>query len=123
MPMQVCANRPCIALVAVPERFCAGCKAQGAGKDQRPSAAKRMYDGRWRRATAAYLAANPVAVDYFQCHNGKAYAAEVVDHIVPHRGDWKLFWDQANWQGLTKADHSRKTALEDGGFGRPRGRG
>jgi 5-methylcytosine-specific restriction protein A len=32
----------------------------------------------------------------------------------------KLFWDSDNWQGLTKADHDRKTALEDGGFGRAR---
>ena len=23
--------------------------------------------------------------------------AEVVDHIVPHRGDGKLFWDEGNW--------------------------
>ncbi|MHA6731654.1 hypothetical protein [Devosia sp. A369] len=21
----------------------------------------------------------------------------VVDHIVPHRGDQRLFWDRANW--------------------------
>lgn len=44
-------------------------------------------------------------------HNGVVYLAEVVDHIIPHRGDMKLFWDPNNWQGLTKADHDCKTAL------------
>ena len=37
----------------------------------------------------------------------------VVDHIVPHRGDQKLFWDKSNWQPLCKACHDRKTWRED----------
>lgn len=44
--------------------------------------------------------------------------ANVVDHIKPHRGDKVLFWDSANWQPLCKECHDRKTATEDGGFGR-----
>lgn len=39
-----------------------------------------------------------------------------VDHIVAHKGDMGLFWDQANWQALCKPCHSRKTATEDSGF-------
>jgi 5-methylcytosine-specific restriction protein A len=42
----------------------------------------------------------------------------VVDHKVPHRGDMKLFWDRNNWQSMAKECHDRKTASEDGGFGR-----
>jgi 5-methylcytosine-specific restriction protein A len=38
--------------------------------------------------------------------------ATVVDHIVPHRGDPVLFWDEANWQGLCKLCHDAKTARE-----------
>lgn len=43
--------------------------------------------------------------------------ASVVDHIVPHRGDANLFWDQSNWQAMSKSCHDRKTARENGGFG------
>ena len=38
--------------------------------------------------------------------------AKEVDHIIPHRGDMQLFWDVANWQGLCKSCHSKKTAQE-----------
>jgi tetratricopeptide (TPR) repeat protein len=47
--------------------------------------------------------------------------AEVVDHIVPHRADRKLFWDQSNWQALCRMHHSKKTATRDGGFGNRQG--
>ena len=38
---------------------------------------------------------------------------EDVDHIIPHRGDQKLFWDRNNWQALCKPCHDRKTGKED----------
>ena len=38
--------------------------------------------------------------------------ATVVDHIVPHRGDWAKFTDRGNLQSLCKPCHDRKTALE-----------
>jgi len=44
-------------------------------------------------------------------------AADVVDHIVPHRGDAKLFWDPANLQSMCKPHHdSSKAQLEHKGF-------
>lgn len=43
--------------------------------------------------------------------------AIIVDHIIPHRGDMKLFWDEDNWQSLCKHCHDVKTAKEDGGLG------
>lgn len=47
---------------------------------------------------------------------GRYVAATVVDHIVPHRGDMKLFWDRDNWQALCKACHdSHKQRLEKSG--------
>ena len=39
--------------------------------------------------------------------------ATVVDHIVPHRGDQKLFWDRGNWQPLCEHHHNVKTMTED----------
>lgn len=44
---------------------------------------------------------------------GRFVKAEVVDHIVPHRGDEKLFWDKSNWQALCKRCHDSKTMTED----------
>jgi 5-methylcytosine-specific restriction protein A len=38
--------------------------------------------------------------------------ATEVDHKVPHRGDWNLFADWKNWQGLCHKHHSAKTAKE-----------
>ena len=118
--MPFAAKRPCNggcgALVA--RGYCDGCKAKGLSGDRRKSSTQRGYGYRWQQASAAYLQAHPITVDWFGDHNGVIYLAEVVDHIIPHRGDMKLFWEPSNWQGLTKADHDRKTALEDGGFGR-----
>ncbi len=39
----------------------------------------------------------------------KLTPATVVDHIIPHRGDQKLFWDENNWQGLCEHHHNTKT--------------
>ena len=36
-----------------------------------------------------------------------------VDHIKPHRGDLKLFWDRSNWQALCHRHHSMKTRAHD----------
>lgn len=43
---------------------------------------------------------------------GKRTRASVVDHIVPHRGDWALFVDAGNHQSLCKYHHDQKTARE-----------
>ena len=43
--------------------------------------------------------------------------ATVVDHIIPHKGDMDIFWDEDNWQPLCKRCHDQKTATENGGFG------
>ena len=77
---------------------------------QRPSAARRGYGPRWRRARAAYLARHPLCA---ACRaHGSLVPATIVDHVVPHRGDQKLFWDERNWQGLCKLCHDAKTARE-----------
>lgn len=38
--------------------------------------------------------------------------AEIVDHITPHRGRWKLFTDPENLQSLCKHHHDQKTMRE-----------
>ena len=77
---------------------------------QRPSAARRGYGPRWRRARADYLARHPLCV---QCRAaGHIEPSTTVDHTVPHRGDQTLFWDEANWAALCKRCHDAKTARE-----------
>jgi 5-methylcytosine-specific restriction protein A len=71
----------------------------------------RGYGSRWRRARNHYLKAHPL------CGNcraqGRLRKATVVDHIIPHRGDQQLFWDESNWQPLCKSCHDHKTMTED----------
>jgi 5-methylcytosine-specific restriction protein A len=77
---------------------------------QRPSAARRGYGPRWRRARAAFLARHPLCI---QCQAKECIEpSTTVDHVVPHRGDQKLFWDEANWAALCKLCHDAKTARE-----------
>ena len=72
---------------------------------------EKGYNRRWQRARKVFLAAHPLCVRCQQ--NGRFVKATVVDHIVPHRGDQKLFWDQNNWQSLCKSCHDKKTLTED----------
>ncbi|MEO4040348.1 HNH endonuclease signature motif containing protein [Hoeflea sp. CAU 1731] len=39
--------------------------------------------------------------------------AKVVDHIIPHKGDRKLFWDRSNWQPLCTPCHSSKKQRQE----------
>jgi 5-methylcytosine-specific restriction protein A len=84
---------------------------------RRATAAERGYGYRWQQARAAFLAANPLCRE---CEKeGRVTEATVVDHIIPHKGDETLFWDEAgNWQSLCVQHHNEKTAKE-GAFGRP----
>ena len=73
----------------------------------RGGAAERGYDGRWRKARIAFLQRNPLCVECMR--KGVLTPATVVDHIIPHRGDKDLFWNEENWQPLCKSCHDRKT--------------
>lgn len=85
--------------------------------ERRGSASSRGYDRQWRKARSRYLAEHPLCV---QClAEGRVTSATIVDHIIPHKGDRRLFWDEGNWQSLCKSHHDAKTAREDGGLGRP----
>ena len=71
---------------------------------------------RWAKVRAQQLAQQP----YCQCphHKGQRVKAEVVDHITPHRGDERLFWNTSNLQSMTKQCHdSFKQSQEKGGAG------
>lgn len=75
------------------------------------SASKRGYGRKWQRESKAHLREHPLCVECLK--QGKYTQATVVDHVVPHRGDSKLFWDRSNWRSLCKRCHDRKTRRED----------
>lgn len=78
------------------------CARHGPAREARGSAAERGYDARWRKARLAFLAAHPLCAECERA--GRVTPARVVDHVVPHRGDQRLFWDEGNWQAL--CDHT-----------------
>lgn len=104
--------------------YCEACVAAGVAasaaraRQARPSSAARGYGARWQKVRDHFLRAHPLCVDPFREHAGGPVAAQVVDHRIPHRGDQALFWNAENWQPLCKRCHDRKTAVEDGAFGR-----
>lgn len=87
-------------------------------ENRRQSSYDRGYNTRWRKVRKMFLTRNPLCVSCLKEHQRETLAT-VVDHIVPHRGDYDLFWDESNWQSLCARCHGRKTAKEDGGFGNP----
>lgn len=115
-----CRHRGCRALVRDGSGYCeAHRKVRQAEVDERRgSAASRGYGAKWRAYREKYLRAHPLC----RVCQGKGFvvAATVVDHVEPHRGDHRLFWNPANHQPLCGPCHSAKTAAEDGGFGNPR---
>ncbi len=78
--------------------------------DRRPSAAARGYDRRWQRLRKMVLARDPV------CKACGREVSEHADHIQAKAAGGSDSLD--NLQGLCAGCHSRKTATQDGGFGR-----
>jgi len=69
-----------------------------------------LYESQeWRKRRAMFLKKYPVC---FIC--GKP--ATIADHIIPHRGDLTLFYDESNLQPMCQSCHSRKTMKENNNF-------
>ena len=108
-PRVPCGHPGCPELIEPGTKFCE--KHRPLHPEITRPAAKRGYGSRWQKASKAFLQSHPLCAE---CRKqGRYTKATVVDHIVPHRGDQKLFWDRSNWQPLCKACHDRKTWRED----------
>lgn len=59
----------------------------------------------WRRRSRQFLEAHPYCA---RC----GARATITDHIIPHRGNSDLFWDESNLQALCWSCHSIKTRQE-----------
>ncbi len=89
-------------------------------REYRQQALKWYKSARWQRIRKEQLTKEP----YCQCphHIGQHIKANIVDHIKPHRGDTRLFWDKSNLQSLTKPCHDIfKQSEEKGGAGFDKG--
>lgn len=76
------------------------------------SSSERGYGYAWRKARDIFLREHPLCVMCQQ--HGRVTQAQVVDHIQPHQGNQRLFWDATNWQPLCKPHHSStKQSLEN----------
>lgn len=106
-PMKPCKHPGCPLLTA--GKYCDVHAKQHAAAAL--SSTDKGYDGRWRKAKKKYLERHPLCVRCMQV--GELTKATVVDHIIPHRGDMILFWDETNWQPLCIRCHNRKTRVED----------
>ena len=124
-------DSPCSgdAMPMLPPRFCASCgrrtaahgvcecrRARKAEREKsRPGARRRGYDGDWEGESEEFLA----RPENRYCACGCGRLADMVDHIIAHKGDMRLFWSRANWQPMARACNSRKAAKQEGGFGNP----
>jgi len=117
LPQRPCKQPGCPHLTNDKSGYCDQHKpAQQRLRDaQRGSANERGYTYQWHKRRTLYLKENPLCAECLK--ENRITAAEVVDHIKPHKGDQGLFWDESNWQSLCRPCHDKKTAAEDGAFG------
>lgn len=87
--------------------------------ERRGSQRDRGYTRRWEAAAKRFKGKYPLcgmrpgdlAPVMSRCHDqGRVVPAFQVDHVVPHKGDEALFWDEENnWQSLCASCGSRKS--------------
>ncbi|MFZ5678492.1 MAG: HNH endonuclease [Pseudomonadota bacterium] len=76
---------------------------------RRPTAHQRGYDSKWQRESRMFLALPGNS----HCSCGCGRIANVVDHVIPHKGNKRLFWDRRNWAPMNSHCHnSTKQSLE-----------
>lgn len=79
-------------------------------KPKKETSNEAGYTYRWQKQRLLYLKQNPICVI---CEwNGMITPATEVDHIIPHKKDWQVFWDVDNWESLCKRCHAIKTFTE-----------
>ena len=119
------------------QRYCPECASREIPKDaakkredyrvynqtkRDPVVKKWMASKRYKELRRLFLERNPFCVE---CQKGTDYMpgrlvpAVILDHKIPHKGDYNLFWDTSNWQGLCDTHHRKKSAARDGSLGNP----
>lgn len=62
---------------------------------RRGSARDRGYDSRWDAASRGHRVHDPLC--RYCALVGEVKAADLTDHLYPHRGDRVLFWNRTYW--------------------------
>lgn len=106
-----CAEPGCAAIVAHGR-----CPAHA-----RPSRHAQGYGGTWSRRARRFRERYPLcgqrpngqAPVLSRCYDERRITlAFQVDHVIPHRGNLALFWDEVgNWQSLCASCGARKSAM------------
>ena len=111
-PYVPCRHPGCSALVPPGQKYCEAHKPLH--PEEVRAASKRGYNARWEKESKRFLVEHPLCVRCMRKNPPRYVKATVVDHIIPHRGDPTLFWDESNWQPLCKKCHDQKTRNEEG---------
>lgn len=107
-PLRPCRHYGCPELTNDKSGYCEEHRRDNGDYDRyRGSPTERGYNYRWEKARVRFLKEHPLCVDCLK--EGIYTPATQVDHIIPHRGDPLLFWDEENWQPLCAHHHSKKT--------------
>jgi 5-methylcytosine-specific restriction protein A len=77
----------------------------------RLSARERGYSWRWEKVRAIWLKRNPICVMCYR--DGRIEPATVVDHIVPHKGNQLLMWNEKNLQSLCAHHHNSEKKRQE----------
>jgi 5-methylcytosine-specific restriction enzyme A len=70
----------------------------------RPNASGRGYDASWKAAAAKFKRTHPFCLGCEALN--RRVATEVVDHVVPHKGDAEVFWNASAWQPACRWHHA-----------------
>lgn len=109
-PLSPCPKHPSI-LLDVGDKCPECCVIRKRYDKYRGSPTVRGYGYKWQKLRNWYIHEYPLCVECMI--HGRTTAAQVVDHIVPHKGNERLLYDVNNLQSLCKQCHDRKTATED----------
>ena len=79
---------------------------------ERGNSTQRGYNYRWHKARKQFLKEHPLC-ECDQCLSSHTLKpANVVHHIVDHKGNYDLFWDRDNWLAMNKVCHDKHTLGE-----------
>lgn len=108
-PLHVCPAPGCRVLIRYPQKRCPAHATPERTRSAAGVERQKLYNNRrWRERSAAHKNEHPLCEACLR--QGRTTAVYATDHVIPHRGDLTLFWDESNWESACEACHNAKTA-------------